>query len=121
MKIAITASQPNLESQIDPRFGRCPYFLIVDLETMEFKAVDNKNNALASGAGIQSAQLVADQGVEAVITGNCGPKAFATLQAAQIKVVVGTTGTARDLAEQFKKGQLNTTGAPNVNSHFGMQ
>lgn len=121
MKIAVTSVKPDLDSPIDPRFGRCPYFVVIELDTMEFIAIENQNNALGSGAGIQSAQLIADNQVEAVLTGNCGPKAFATLEAAQIKVTVGVSGTVREAAEQFKNGQLDSTTSPNVNSHFGMQ
>ena len=120
MKIAITATEPNLDSPIDPRFGRCAYFIIVDPDTMQFEALPNANNALGSGAGIQSAQLITDHGAQTVLTGNCGPKAYATLNAAQIQVVVGVTGSVRQAAQDFKQGKFAPTNAPNVNSHFGM-
>lgn len=72
MKIAISASNPDLSSPVDPRFGRCPYFLIVDPETMKFEALENPNVSSASGAGIQSAQFISDKEVQAVLTGSCG-------------------------------------------------
>jgi predicted Fe-Mo cluster-binding NifX family protein len=82
MKIAVTTSAPDLQAQIDPRFGRCPYFLIVETDDLSFEAVENPNLGLSSGAGIQSAQLLAERGVKQVLTGNCGPNAHSTLSAA---------------------------------------
>lgn len=120
MKIALTSTGPDLSAQVDPRFGRCPYFLFVDPETMKFEAVENPNVGAMGGAGIQSAQLVANKGAEAVLTGSCGPNAFQTLQAAGVKVITGVVGTVRDAIERYKSGQLRPTPAPNVPSHFGM-
>jgi len=120
MKIAVTARGKTLDDQVDPRFGRCPYFLVVDSETLQAEAVENPNLALGGGAGIQSAQLMAEHDVKVVLTGNCGPNAYQTLNAAEIEVVVGTGGKIRDAVEQFKSGTLSSTQGPNVASHFGM-
>jgi len=120
MKIAITATAPTLDSNIDPRFGRCAYFLIVDSDTMQLEAIDNANNALGGGAGIQSAQMVAEQDVKTVVTGNCGPNAFSVFAQADIQVVTGVAGKVRDVIEQLKSGKLNSADGPNVQSHFGM-
>ncbi|MDY7010118.1 MAG: NifB/NifX family molybdenum-iron cluster-binding protein [Planctomycetota bacterium] len=119
MKITVTATGPDIGAAVDPRFGRCPYFLIVDTDTMKFEAVENPNLSLGGGAGIQSAQLMAGKGVQFVLTGNCGPNAYQTLSAAGIEVIIGCSGTAADVVEQFKAGQLNATGQPNVASKFG--
>ncbi len=119
MKIAISASGPTLEAAVDPRFGRAPYILIVDPDTLEFEAVANQMNLQAAqGAGIQTASLVARYKPQAVLTGNCGPKAFQTLQAAGIRVIVEVGGPVRRAVEQFRAGQLNATQAPNVASHW---
>ena len=122
MKICITATGAGLDSEMDPRFGRCGYFLFIDPETMNFEAVQNPNIAAGGGAGIQSAQLVANKGVEALITGQVGPNAFTTLQAAGIKILTRVAGKVRDLAASFKPGQLSSSLAqgPTVQSHFGM-
>ena len=120
MKIAVTASGPTLDDQVDPRFGRCPYFLIVETDTMEFEALENANIAVGGGAGIQSGQLMADRDVKAVLTGNCGPNAFQTLGAAGIQVIVGVSGVVRQAVEQFKSGGFSTASDPNVASHFGI-
>jgi predicted Fe-Mo cluster-binding NifX family protein len=109
-----------LDASVDPRFGRCPYFLIVETDGMSFEAVDNANQALGQGAGIQSARLMVDKGVQYVLTGNCGPNAHQGLSAAGIGVIVGCGGTVRDVAEQFKAGQLKPTDQPNVPGHAGM-
>jgi predicted Fe-Mo cluster-binding NifX family protein len=120
MRIAVTATAPQLDAPVDPRFGRCPYFLIVETDTLSFEAVENLNQGLGQGAGIQSARLVADRGVRSVLTGNCGPKAHEALTAAGIGVVVGCSGTARQVVEQFNAGQLQPAAAPNVGSYAGI-
>jgi len=120
MKIAITAGGPDLSSPVDPRFGRCPYFIIVDPQTAAFEAVENPNLMLGGGAGIQSAQLMAEKEVSVVLTGNCGPNAHSALSAAGIDVIIGCSGVVEDVATAFKTGQLSPADQPNVASHFGM-
>jgi len=119
MKIAISSSGKDLNAAIDPRFGRCAYFMLVEAGDMSFEAFDNENITLGGGAGIQSAQFVAARGVEAVITGNCGPNAVRTLNAAGVKVIVGQSGTVRKVVEKYKKGLLVTTSEANVADHYG--
>jgi len=121
MKIAVSASSPDLEGSVDPRFGRCSYFLIVDPETMEFEAVENPYVSASGGAGIQAAQLVAGKGVQAVLTGNCGPNAFQTLKAAGVKVVVGVTGTVSEAVRKYASGaDYREAIGPDVPAHYGM-
>ena len=120
MKIAVTSTGPTLDDMMEARFGRCAYFLIVDLDTMEFEALENPNIALGGGAGIQSAQLMAEKGVSTVLTGNCGPNAFQTFGAANIQVITGVSGQVRQAVEHYKSGALSNTTTPNVESHFGM-
>ena len=119
MKIAVSASGPTLDAPVDARFGRAPYLLIVDLETLDFEAVANQINLQAAqGAGIQTASLVARYKPAAVLTGHCGPKAFQTLQAAGIRVIVEVHGSVREAVEQYRVGQLTPAGGPNVTSHW---
>jgi predicted Fe-Mo cluster-binding NifX family protein len=120
VKICVTAVSGSLEGQIDPRFGRCPYFLIVDSETMKLEAVPNIASSSMSGAGIQAAQKMASKGVEVVITGNVGPNAFQALSAAGIRVVIGALGKVREAIEKYKRGELKETSSPTVRGHFGM-
>jgi predicted Fe-Mo cluster-binding NifX family protein len=120
MKIVVTASGPNLDSPVDPRFGRCQYFVFVDSDSLQFEAVENENVMASGGAGIQSAQFVAQKGAEAVITGNLGPNASAALGAAGTKVFLGATGTVREAIQMFKNGQLQEAFGPSVQAHSGM-
>ena len=120
MKIAVTSSGTDLSAPVDPRFGRCQGFVIVETEDMSFEAVPNPNVGVGSGAGIQSAQLISEKGAEVVLTGNCGPNAYSTLNAAGIQVIVGAGGTVQEAVDAFKSGALSAAGGPNVQSHFGM-
>ena len=120
MRVAVSSTGNKLDSQIDPRFGRCTYFLIIETDDMSFEVVNNENIALGGGAGIQSAQFVASKGVSAVLTGNCGPNAVRTLGAAGLDLFVGQTGTVKQAVERFKNGELTATNTPNVSDHHGM-
>ncbi len=119
MRIAVTSSGTTLDDAVDPRFGRCANFIIVETETMAIQAITNDNASASGGAGIQAAQRVAEHDVEVVLTGNCGPNAFRTLEAAGIKVAPGVSGTIRDAIEAFKSGSLSATDRPTVESHAG--
>jgi len=116
MKMAISAQRPSLDSELDPRFGRCSYFILIDSETMEWDALENKDSAMPSGAGVGAAQFVANQGAQVVITGVVGPKASQVLQAGNIRVVTVEGGTVGEAVESFKNGTLQpaqeTTSTP---------
>ena len=119
MKIAISASGSDLAAQVDPRFGRAPFFLVIDTDTMDFDVVPNQPNLQAAqGAGVQSAALVARHSPAAVLTGNCGPKAFQTLQAAGIQVIVGVAGSIKEAVQNYLAGKVNPAPGPNVASHW---
>ncbi len=119
MKIAVTSTGSDLDAQIDPRFGRAQYLLIIDVESYEVEAIENPNIAAGGGAGIQTSQLVVDRGAEAVLTGNCGPNAFRTLAAAGLKIYTGLNGSVREAVESLKSGELTPTEGPSVPGHFG--
>jgi len=119
LKVAVTSMGKNLESKVDPRFGRANWFLVVNTETGDYDVVNNEQNLNAGqGAGIQSAENISRYGVEAVITGNCGPKAFKTLGAAGIKVYCGAEGTVAEVLEKFNSGKLNIAAGANVEGHW---
>ena len=120
MRICVTSEGSSLDSKVDPRFGRCQYFIIADTDTLEFEVVGNPNIESMGGAGIQSAQLVSSKQVKAVITGNVGPNAFQTLQAAGIEVFTGASGMVKEAIEKYKKGEFKTVSGPSVGSHSGM-
>lgn len=120
MVIALSSKGNTLDSEIDPRFGRAGFFLLVDPETMEVKVIENKQNLqLPQGAGIQAAQIVVEQGAKTVLTGNCGPKAFKVLQAAGVNVGIGVSGSIKEAIQQYKQGKVSFTQAPNVEGHWG--
>lgn len=120
MKIAVSSTGKNMDSQLDPRFGRCAYYLVVDSDDMHFEVYPNESAAMGGGAGIQASQFLASKGVQVVITGNCGPNAVDTLLAAGIELFTGEQGTIRDVVEKYVTGNLKPTNKPTVDSHFGM-
>jgi len=120
MKICVSAASNSLDAPVDPRFGRCPYFIIVDLETMQFEAIPNVASNAMGGAGIQAAQTIAGRGVKVLITGNIGPKAFQALSSAGIRIITGVYGTVREVVEKYRRGELKETSRPTVGGHFGM-
>ena len=121
MKIGVSSTGENLDANVDQRFGRCKYFLIVDTESMKFEVLSNENAMTSGGAGIQSAQTIAKTGAEAVVTGNVGPNAFQTLSAAGIKIFTGASGTIKESIEKYKKGELKETETHSVGSHSGVR
>jgi predicted Fe-Mo cluster-binding NifX family protein len=121
MKIAVTTSGDGLSDLVEPHFGRCPRFLIVDTETMKSEVVTNTAVGSAHGAGIAAAQLVASKGVKAVLTGNVGPNAYSALSASGIQIVTGVTGAIREAVQRFNSGEFESTGGPTVGGHFGSQ
>ena len=121
MKICITSQGNDLEAQVDPRFGRCQYFVIADTDTDETDILENSNKDGMGGVGVQSGQLMAEKQVKAVLTGNVGPNAFQTLQAGGIEVITGVSGKIKEAIEKYKKGEFKSTQGPSVDSHFGTQ
>jgi len=119
MKIAVSATGKDMNSQVDSRFGRAKYFIIVDTDSDGFVVRDNTQNVNAlQGAGIQAAKNIVDMNVQAVITGNMGPKAFAALQAAGIVMYTGFSGTVGEAVEAYKAGKWLKTSKPTAEGHW---
>jgi len=106
MKIAITSEGKNLDSKLDTRFGRCAYFIIFDLDTNSWEAIENTNVQLTGGAGIQSAQSVIAKGVHAVVTGKIGHNAYTTLKTGGIEIYLSNGGTIKNGIDQYKANAL---------------
>ncbi len=119
MKIAVTSTGKDFQSQTDPRFGRCANFIIYDTETGILKVYPNSAAEAAGGAGSQATQVVADAGAEVVITGNLGPNAARALQEIKIPVYRFGSGTVTEAIEQFRAGKLELIQGPTVASHHG--
>jgi predicted Fe-Mo cluster-binding NifX family protein len=119
MRVAVSCQGDNLDSEVDPRFGRASKFLLIDTDTLSFDVVENKQTLdLPQGAGIQAAQNILAHGPDAVLTGNCGPKAFRVLQAAGVAVVVGVKGIVRDAVRAYVAGEYKAAGGANVEGHW---
>ena len=119
MKIVVSATEPSPDAQVDPRFGRCQYFIVIDPDTMQYEAAEKSGALAGGGAGISTAQMIAGKGVQAVLTGNCGPNAFQVLSAAGIKVVTGVSGKVQDAVRDYKAGKYHASSQPNVSGHWG--
>ena len=119
MKVAVSSEGKTLESRMDERFARAPFFMFADTETGELEAFDNNSTMNAAhGAGVQASRLMAEKGVEVVITGHCGPNAFRALNAAGIKVVTGASGTVSEVLAKLKSGELKPASNPDVKGHW---
>lgn len=119
MRICITAVSNNLDSQLDSRFGRSPWFIIIDPETMEYEAVPNSAINSMHGAGIQAARLIVDKGANLVISGNIGPNAYNVLSSEGINVITGVSGTVTNIIGRYKNGELRHSSSPTVRGHGG--
>jgi predicted Fe-Mo cluster-binding NifX family protein len=120
MKVAISAQSNDIDSLVDPRFGRARWLIVADSQTGEWQAHDNAANVNASGgAGVQAASAVAAQGVKALITGNVGPNAHRALAAGEIAIYqVGNGVSARDALDALRCGELTSVDAPTVSGHW---
>lgn len=119
MRVAVTTAGENLNAAVDSRFGRAPQFLIVDTETGVIGVKENRQNLnAAQGAGIQSAMNICEEEVDCVISGNCGPKAYATLTAANVAVYIGVDCTVGEAVEKLKRGELESAEEANVEGHW---
>jgi len=119
MKIAVTSVGTNLDSEVDPRFGRAAYIIIVDSDTFAFEAVDNQENVNAlKGAGIQAAKAVSEKGAEVLLTGFCGPNAFKAINAAKIGVANNASGSIREAVQAYLDGKLPLSDEANVEGQW---
>ena len=120
MKLVVTANGADLDAPASPVFGRCPTYIFVETETMQFEAMENPALASGGGAGVQAAQFVVQHGAQAVITGNLGPNAFDVLRSAGVPAYLFGGGTVREAVELYKAGRLSATRGANAPAHAGM-
>lgn len=103
MKIAVSSTDKNIESMASDVFGRCPYFIIAEIKDDKIEkteAVKNDGIGQMSGAGISTAQLMAEKNVNVVITGNMGPRALDILRQFNIEIYSGE-GTVKNVLQAF--------------------
>ena len=120
MKISISAQGSDKDSPVDPRFGRASQFLVYDTESASYEVISNAQSlSAAQGAGIKAAETISGTGADVLITGHCGPKAFATLKAAGIKVFIGAEGlTVAQALEKYNSNQLKAAESSDVTGHW---
>ncbi len=119
MRIAVSASGPGLDAPVDTRFGRAPWFVVVDTETLEARGVKNGQNPdLPQGAGIQAGKTVVETGASALVTGHCGPKAYRVLSSSGVALYLGARGTVRETVEAFRQGKLSLAEGADVEGHW---
>ena len=119
MKIAVTSTGADLDSTVDPRFGRASFILIVDSDTFDYEILDNSENVNAfKGAGIQAAAMISINKAEILLTGFCGPNAFKALNAAKIGVANNADGSVRDAVAAFLGGKMPLADEPNAEGHW---
>lgn len=109
MKIAISAAGTTLDTEVDPRFGRCQYFFISDTESGSHEVIENESASLGGGAGTSTAQMIVDKGIKAVLTGSCGLNAYGVLSSSGIEIITGISGKVQDVITQYNQGELSTT------------
>jgi predicted Fe-Mo cluster-binding NifX family protein len=119
MRVAISATGPDLQSNVDPRFGRCAFLIFYDTDAGDWEAVPNANRDASGGAGIRTAQSVIDRGADAIVTGNIGPNAMQVFSG-QIKVHTGFSGSIEEALQALRAGSLPDATSPTVKDHAGM-
>ena len=118
VKVLVTADGENLEANVDTKFARAPYFLMVDTENLSFEVIKNESANEFGGAGVKAAQSAMDKGVEAVITGNVGPNAYQVLRRAGIKMFRAGGKKIREAIEDFKNNKLEEIVSPGPRRMF---
>jgi len=115
MKIAVPATDGNLDANVDLRFGRCPYYVIFEVEENKIKnheILENKTGQEMRGVGITASQMIVNKEVEVVITGNIGPNAFNVLSGTGMKIITGVNGNVKEVVEKYLNGELKETNQP---------
>ena len=105
MKVGVSAQAGSLDAAVEPRFGRCPFGIVVDSDTWEFDAFENENASGPGGAGPRTVQEFVNRGAQAILTGRVGPNASEALGASGMDVVTGVSGTVRQAVEAYVKGK----------------
>ena len=120
MKIAVSATEGTIDSQVDPRFGRCGYYIFIDTESGDVEVQENRARISGSGAGIQAAQFIVEQGADGVISGHLGPNAYQVLNAAGLKLYQASGLSVQEAVDALKAGTLTELGDATGPSHMGL-
>ena len=121
MLVAYCAQDKSINSQLDPRFGRCSYFILADSEKgEELEVIPNQSSSASGGSGPQSAQLMAEKNVNAVVAGNFGPNAVKALKAAGITIYTAKEMSIKEAITKFQHNELQKVDDATVESHHGI-
>lgn len=120
MKICISACGKDPDSDVDPLFGRCNYFLIIDPDAGSVTSIKNPGLEASSGAGIRAAEAVVGAGADTLLTGSVGPNSFSVFSEAGIEIYSGVWGTVSSSLREYKSGKLPILKSPNASNHSSM-
>ena len=120
MKICISAFGKDLDSEVDPQFGRCNYFVIIDPEIGSTTSIINPGSEAPGGAGIRAAEAIVGLGIDILLTGSVGPNAFPILSEAGIETYGGIRGTVSFALQEYQSGKLVLLENSNASIHSGM-
>lgn len=121
MKICISACGKDLNSEVDPQFGRCNYFVIIDPDIGSVTSIKNPGSEASGGAGIRAAEAIAGAGVDTLLTGSVGPNSFSILSEAGIETCSGIKGTVAFALREYQAGKLAVLESPNASTHSGIK
>jgi len=120
MKIAVASKGKTISSRVDDRFGRCPYFLVVDTTSGTIETITNPAQKEKNAAGIKACHMLIAEGVDAVVVKNVGHNVFVTLTGAGMDVYTVASGTVKAALEQVKRGELTMVEHPTVGFQEGL-
>jgi predicted Fe-Mo cluster-binding NifX family protein len=121
MKICISACGKDPDSEVDPQFGRCNYFVIIDPDIGSVTAIKNPGSEASGGAGIRAAEAIVGLGIDILLTGSVGPNAFSILSESGIETYSGIKGTVSFALREYQSGKLALLEIPNASTHVGMR
>ncbi|AKB18970.1 MULTISPECIES: NifB/NifX family molybdenum-iron cluster-binding protein [unclassified Methanosarcina] len=121
MKICISACGKDSDSEVDPQFGRCNYFVIIDPDTGSVTSIKNPGSEASGGAGIRAAEAIVGEEVDTLLTGSVGPNAFSILFEAGIEIRSGIRGTVAFALQEYQSGKLALLENSNASTHSGMR
>ena len=120
MKVGVPAKGESIDSAVDERFGRSPYFVLVDATSLALEVFKNPGPAEKDAAGILACQMLIEKGADAVAVKNIGHNALVSLTGGGVRVYVGAGGSILDTLKMLKKGQLSPAETATVGFQDGL-
>ena len=117
MKIILSSIGPDLSFDIDQKFGRCSYLIVYDSSTKDSRVIKNILTREKQRLGISTGKKVISEGAEVVISGNIGPRAFQTLDSANIPVYLSPIVAGYEALEMFENEELTPVKISTISGH----